>query len=78
MGRSKISREVQFFDNAVFDKELNAMQAANNVSEKLVILLELKVTKGNTKEDVQTLVKKLNDFVRANEPNTYDYYLLYF
>ncbi|MDG2444387.1 MAG: nuclear transport factor 2 family protein, partial [Flavobacteriaceae bacterium] len=69
----KISREVQFFDNAVFDKELNAMQAANNISEKLVILLELKVTKGNTKKDVQTLVKKLNDFVRANEPNTYDY-----
>jgi ketosteroid isomerase-like protein len=69
----KISREVQFFDNAVFDKELNAMQSANNVSEKLVILLELKVTKGNTKKDVQTLVKKLNDFVRANEPNTYDY-----
>ena len=49
------------------------MQAAKNVSEKLVILLELKVTKGNSKEDVQTLVKKLNDFVRANEPNTYDY-----
>ena len=31
------------------------MQAANNVSEKLVILLELKVTKGNTKEDVQNI-----------------------
>ena len=69
----KISREVQFFDTAVFDKELNAMQAAKNISEKLVILLELKVNNGNSKNDVQTLVKKLNDFIRANEPNTYDY-----
>ncbi len=69
----KIIKEVQFFDMSVFDKELTAMKAANNVSEKLVILLELKVNKGYTKQDVGTLVKKLNDFVRANEPNTYDY-----
>ena len=70
---NKIIKEVQFFDTTEIENEMNAKLAAANASEKIVVLLELKVNNGYSKADVAALVQKLNNFVRANEPNTYDY-----
>jgi hypothetical protein len=35
--------------------------------------IDLSVNKGYSKSDVKSFVKRLNDFIRSNEPNTYDY-----
>ena len=69
----KIIKEVQFFDMSVIEKEMNAKQAALNISEKVLVNIDLSVNKGFSKNDVKSFVKKLNDFIRSNEPNTYDY-----
>ena len=69
----KIIKEVQFFDMSVIEKEMNAKQAALNISKKVVVNIDLSVNKGFSKSDVKSFVKKLNDFIRSNEPNTYDY-----
>jgi len=69
----KIIKEVQFFDTSVFVKEMNAKAAANNTSPKVVITIDMSVNSGYSKEDVKAFTKKLNQFIRDNEPNTYDY-----
>jgi len=69
----KIIKEVQFFDTSVFQKEMNAKAAANNTSPKVVITIDMAVNSGYSKEDVKAFTKNLNQFIRDNEPNTYDY-----
>ena len=69
----KIIKEVQFFDTSVFQKEMNAKAAANNTSPKVVITIDMAVNSGYSMEDVKAFTKKLNQFIRDNEPNTYDY-----
>lgn len=69
----KIIKEVQFFDLSVFEKEMNAKAAANNTSPKVVVNIDMVVNPGYTRDDVKIFLAKLNQFIRANEPNTYDY-----
>ena len=69
----KIIKEVQFFDTSVFQKEMNAKAAANNTSPKVVITIDMAVNSGYSIEDVKAFTKNLNQFIRDNEPNTYDY-----
>lgn len=69
----KIIKEVQFFDLSVFEKEMNAKAAANNTSPKVVVNIDMVVNPGYSKADVKAFLVKLNQFIRTNEPNTYDY-----
>lgn len=69
----KIAKEVQFFDTSAFDNEANARAAQTKTSEKLIVLLELEVNKGFNKVRVETALKSITAYIRANEPNTYDY-----
>lgn len=69
----KIIKEVQFFDTSVIEKEMNAKDAANNTSQKVVANIDMTVNPGYSTEDVKAFLEKLNKFIRTNEPNTYDY-----
>ena len=69
----KIIKEVQFFDLSVFEKEMNAKAAANNTSPKVVVNIDMEVNPGYSKADVKAFLVTLNQFIRSNEPNTYDY-----
>ena len=69
----KIVKEVQYYDTANFDKEINAKAAVNKNSEKITLLLDLKINKGYNKKSVSEFLQTLTNFVRINEPNTYDY-----
>lgn len=69
----KIIKEVQFFDLSVFEKEMNAKAAANNTSPKVVVNIDMVVNPGYSKADVKAFLVTLNQFIRSNEPNTYDY-----
>ena len=70
---NKIVKEVQYYDTADFDKEINAKAAVNKNSEKITLLLDLKINKGYNKKTVSEFLETLTNFVRINEPNTYDY-----
>ena len=70
---NKIVKEVQYYDTANFDKEINAKAAVNKNSEKITLLLDLKINKGYNKKSVSEFLETLTNFVRINEPNTYDY-----
>ena len=70
---NKIVKEVQYYDTANFDKEINAKAAVNKNSEKITLLLDLKINKGYNKKSVSEFLQTLTNFVRINEPNTYDY-----
>ena len=70
---NKIVKEVQYYDTANFDKEINAKAAINKNSEKITLLLDLKINKGYNKKTVSEFLETLTNFVRINEPNTYDY-----
>ncbi len=70
---NKIVKEVQYYDTADFDKEINAKAAVNKNSEKITLLLDLKINKGYNKKSVSEFLETLTNFVRINEPNTYDY-----
>ena len=70
---NKIVKEVQYYDTANFDKEINAKAAVNKNSEKITLLLDLKINKGYNKKTVSEFLETLTNFVRINEPNTYDY-----
>ena len=69
----KIIKEVQFFDTSVIEKEMNAKDAANNTSQKVVANIDMTVNPGYSTEDVKAFLEKLNKFIRTKEPNTYDY-----
>ena len=69
----KIIKEVQFFDTSVIEKEMNAKDAANNTSQKVVANIDMTVNTGYSTEDVKAFLEKLNKFIRTKEPNTYDY-----
>lgn len=69
----KIIKEVQFFDTSVIEKEMNAKDAANNTSQKVVANIDMTVNPGYSAEDVKAFLEKLNNFIRTKEPNTYDY-----
>ena len=70
---NKIVKEVQYYDTANFDKEIDAKAAVNKNSEKITLLLDLKINKGYNKKSVSEFLETLTNFVRINEPNTYDY-----
>ena len=70
---NKITKEVQFFDTTVFDNEANAKAAQTKSSKKLIVLLELGVNKGFNKTRIEDALKSITAYIRANEPNTYDY-----
>ena len=70
---NKIVKEVQYYDTANFDKEINAKAAVNKNSEKITLLLDLKINKGYNKKSVSEFLETLTNFIRINEPNTYDY-----
>ncbi|WP_295834357.1 hypothetical protein, partial [uncultured Winogradskyella sp.] len=54
-------------------KEMNAKDAANNTSPKVVANIDMTVNPGYSSENVKEFLEKLNKFIRTNEPNTYDY-----
>ncbi len=69
----KIVKEVQYYDPSSFDNEINAKAAINKNSKKITFLLNLKINKGYNNKTISEFLETLTNFVRANEPNTYDY-----
>lgn len=69
----KISKVWRYMDPSALQKEVNAFEAVNNSTTKVIGLAELKVNPGFTKDDVKEFMKKFTEFVRKTEPNTYDF-----
>ncbi|MDG1054646.1 MAG: hypothetical protein P8O78_08475 [Flavobacteriaceae bacterium] len=69
----KIIEEYQFFDLSAFEKEATARASQNRTNQKVGFVLELSINKGNNLAEVKTMLEGLTTFMRANEPEAYDY-----
>lgn len=69
----KIIEEYQFFDMTAFENEATARNAINNSSEKISFVIEMRINKGKKMADIKSFLAELTAFMRANEPEGYDY-----
>ena len=69
----KIAKVWRYMDPSAFQKEVTAFEGVNNASTKVIGLADLKVNKGYSKDDVKAFMESFTKFVRATEPNTYDF-----
>lgn len=60
-------------DPTAFNEEITAFEGINKNSTKALGLAELGVNKGYSKKDVEDFLVRFSKFVRATEPNTYDF-----
>lgn len=70
---NQISKIWRYMDPTAFNEEITAFEGINKNSTKALGLAELGVNKGYSKKDVEDFLVRFSKFVRATEPNTYDF-----